>query len=139
MNADLTGLWRLVAFQSENVDNGDVEDFWGPEPSGSLLLTPGGRTMAILTRLAHAELDSAVAFGGLLAYSGTYHIDGDRWITHVETTSFPAWLGAQQERFFSVAGDHLHVRSAPLEHPVAPGRRVRGVLHWRREEALIEV
>jgi hypothetical protein len=136
MNDELIGLWRLVSARSEDLDNGEVEDLYGSDPLGYLLLAPGGRMMALLMSNGRIGTDPAALFGTMMAYSGMYRVDGDSWITDVDVAWFPGWMGTQQERFFSVAGNDLHVRSAPLEHPSRPGGRVRGVLHWRREDNL---
>ena len=136
MNDELIGLWRLVSVRSEDLDNGEVEDLYGSDPLGYLLLAPGGRMMALLMSNGRIGTDPAALFGTMMAYSGMYRVDGDSWITDVDVAWVPGWMGTQQERFFSVAGNDLHVRSAPLDLPSRPGERVRGVLHWRRDDSL---
>jgi hypothetical protein len=47
--------------------------------------------------------------------------DGNRFVTHVDATWDPAWAGVQ-ERFFSIEGDVLSVRTERQTHPSFPGR-----------------
>ena len=133
MNDDLIGLWKMVSAKTEDVNTGELDDIYGPNPIGYLLLAPGGRMMAILSSTERSGSDPAAPFANMMAYSGMYHVDGDRWVTDVDIAWFPAWVGSQQERFFSFEDGDLHVRSTPLLHPRELGRRVRAILHWHRE------
>jgi lipocalin-like protein len=136
LNDELIGLWRLVSAQAEHLDSGEVEDIYGPDPLGYLLVAPGGRMMELVTSSGNRENDPAALFNSMMAFSGLSRVDGDRWITDVDVAWFPAWLGAQQERSFSVEGSDLYIRGGPILHPLELGRRVRGILHWRREDSL---
>jgi hypothetical protein len=133
---ELNGVWRLLSARREDAGTGEFEDVYGPDPLGYLLLAPAGRMMALLSARERSGNDPGALFGSMMAYSGTYRIDGERWITDVDVAWFPDWLGTKQERFFSVKGDDLLVRTAPVEHPSDPGRKVTVVLRWRREERL---
>jgi hypothetical protein len=44
-----------------------------------------------------------------VAYTGTYRIEGDRWITSVDVAWNPGRVGTEQTRFFKVDGDRLQV------------------------------
>lgn len=136
MNDDLIGLWRLVSAKLEDLDNGEIEDAYGPDPLGYLLFAPGGRMLSLLTGGANRGNDPAGYFSSMVAYSGKYKVDGDRLITNVDVAWFPAWLGSQQERSFSVERDALHVRGGPILLPSELRRRVRAILQYRREDNL---
>ena len=136
MNGSPIGLWRLLSARREDTQTGEVQDLYGPDPIGYLLLAPGGRMMAILTSSARTGNDPEALFGSMMAYSGTYHVDGDRWITDVDVAWHPDWLGTKQERFFRIEGDELDIRTAPTQHPAFPGRVAYGILRWRREDEL---
>jgi hypothetical protein len=137
MNDELIGLWRLVSARLEDLGNGAVEDVFGPDPVGYLLLAPGGRMMSFLTSSERGAGDPAELFGSMMAYSGTFRIEGDRWITNVDMAWFPGWLGTQQARHFTVAADELHVRGGPLGLPARPGRRMEAIIHYHREDKLV--
>lgn len=133
---DLLGLWRLISAHREYADTGETHELLGPSPAGFLLLAPGGRMIALLTDTSRSGGDDAESlFRGLMGYSGRYSVEGDRFITDVDVAWHPDWLGTKQERFFSIEGDELHIRSAEQVHPSWPRRLGRGVLRWKREEA----
>jgi hypothetical protein len=136
VNEDVIGLWRLVSARLEDEESGAVEDAYGPDPLGYLLLAPGGRMISFLMNEEPTGNDPAALFGSMMAYSGRYRIEGDRWSTDVDVAWFPGWLGTQQERTFSLAGDELHVNGGPIGLPARPGRRLRTILQYRREDTL---
>jgi hypothetical protein len=133
---ELIGLWRLVSARREFADNGEVVFLYGADARGYLLLAPGGRMMALLTGASRPADDPVALFRGMMAYSGAYRVDGDRWITDVDVAWHPDWQGSRQERFFRIDGDDLHITTAPQTHPSYPDRLARGILHWRREDPL---
>ena len=45
----------------------------------------------------------------LVAYTGIYRIEGDRWITKVDVAWNPEWVGTEQARNFKIEGDRLKV------------------------------
>jgi hypothetical protein len=45
----------------------------------------------------------------LVAYSGTYTVEGDKWITNVEVAWNPEWVGTKQIRDFKLDGEQLMV------------------------------
>jgi hypothetical protein len=136
MNDALIGLWRVVSAKLENMDTGELEDIFGPDPAGYLLLAPGGRMMTLLTSSLNRGNDPAALFNSMMAYSGMYHVDGDRLITDVDLAWFPAWVGAQQERTFRFEDVELHVSGGPILLPSDLRRHVRPVVRYRREDAL---
>jgi len=130
LKPELVGLWQLVSAQREYADTGEIVDMFGPNPTGYLMFAPGGRMMAILT----AANRVSVRDQQITAYSGTYRVDGDRWVTDVDVAWTPDWLGTKQEREFRIEDGELRIRSMELTHPAAKGRRYRGLLRWRRAD-----
>jgi Lipocalin-like domain len=45
----------------------------------------------------------------VVAYIGTYRLEGDEWITKVDVAWNPEWIGTEQKRFFKVEGNRLQV------------------------------
>jgi hypothetical protein len=45
----------------------------------------------------------------LVAYTGTYRLDGDKWTTSVEVAWNPEWVGTEQVRSFKIEGERLQV------------------------------
>jgi hypothetical protein len=115
------GSWLLVALYNET-DGKKTEPF-GPNPRGSMLLTPDGRFSMVLMRESlpkfvsnvrtkgTAEENQAVVHGSVAAI-GTYKVVGDKEQTlnlHIEGSTFPNWDGQDQKRPITVTGDELKV------------------------------
>jgi hypothetical protein len=110
----------------EFADGAPNVDICGNAPEGGVVVTPGGRLMAIVTSAgrqpAQTDAERVVLFRSVAAYSGQARLEDDgRFVTNVDVTWDPAWQGVQ-ERFFSIEGDILTVRTAHQTHPSFPGR-----------------
>ena len=124
--APLVGSWRVVSCAFTFTDTGERFEPYGPNPSGRLVLEPGGRLMGILMKPNRQpptdDAERAILFNEMLAYTGSVRSDGPgRFITTVDFAWNPAW-GREQVRFFTIDGDRLTVRTAEETVPRFPGR-----------------
>ncbi len=107
------GTWKLVSYEVEIQATGQKEFPMGQNPTGYVIFTPEGRIMFLLTaegrKSAKTVEDRANLLNTLIAYAGTYRLEGDKWITKVEVAWNPEWIGTEQSRSFKVAGDRLQV------------------------------
>jgi hypothetical protein len=75
--------------------------------------SPDGRVFFILTGEGRtppkSDQDRVDLLGTLIAYTGMYRVEGDRWITNVDVAWNPEWIGTEQARSFAIDGDRLHV------------------------------
>ena len=113
------GSWILVSNYSEQ--NGMKMDMFGPNPRGSLLLTPDGRFSLILMRASLPKFASNNRMKGTVeenqaivqgsnVYFGTYTVLSGKEQTanlHIEGSTFPNWDGQDQKRLMTVEGDEL--------------------------------
>ena len=76
------------------------------------------------------EPDRAAAYSTCLAYCGRYEVCGETVVHTVEVSLFPDWAGVQQVRLFELAGDHLTLRTPPIDVSDAP---LTAELRWVRE------
>jgi Lipocalin-like domain len=133
----LVGVWRIVSFQVDIEGAKESQDVYDKQPSGFLILTAEGRMMALITAGQRAkDASSAALFDCMTAYSGRYRLNDNRLITTVDSAWHPAWIGTEQTRFLKLDDHTLSLTSPPQEHPKFPGKSVRGVAIWRREEAV---
>ena len=115
------GSWSLVSIYNEL--DGKKTDVFGPNPRGSMLLTPDGRFSMILMRASlpkfasnvrttgTAEENQAVVQGSVAAF-GRYTVTGDKeqiLNLHMEGSTFPNWDGQDQKRPVTVTGDDMKV------------------------------
>ena len=135
----MLGVWRLVSYDLEYQDTGERLPVFGKKPVGYIIFTPEGRMMAYLeaeNRKApeNAEEESA-AYRTMSAYSGKYRLEGDKWITKVDSAWDASWVGTDQERFYKFDGQQLHVISQWVKGgPQFGGRMVHGFVAWEREQ-----
>ena len=107
------GVWKLVSYEVEIQATGQKEPVMGQHPTGYVIFTPEGRVWFVLTgegrKPAKTIQERADLLNSLVAYTGTYRIEGDKWITKVEVAWNPEWVGTEQMRFFKVVNDRLQV------------------------------
>ena len=107
------GVWKLVAYEVEIQTTGQKELPMGQNPTGYVIFTPEGRAFFILTgggrKPGKTVQERADLLSSLVAYTGTYRLEGDKWITKVEVAWNPEWVGTEQTRFFKTEGNRLQV------------------------------
>jgi hypothetical protein len=124
----------LIAQQSFVDDRGKVvgsgdgseEPVMGKNPTGYVRFLPEGRVFFILTgegrRPASTDQQRAELLNTLVAYTGTYRIEGDKWITSVEVAWNPEWIGTEQAPSFKIEGNRLQVLTPGASCRIGPTR-----------------
>lgn len=113
--APVTGTWKLVSYVIEAQESGKIIKVMGETPSGYVAFLPSGRVFFMLTaegRAAdpeHSAEGHALLLDTMVAYTGRYRIEDDKWITRVEVAWNPEWIGTEQTRHFKLDGDCLQV------------------------------
>jgi len=132
--APIVGIWRLVSMEREYQATGEREYPMGKTPTGYILFLPEGRMAVVITgegrKAPITDQDRAGLFNSLVAYTGMYRVEGDKWITKVEVSANPAWLGTEQTRSFRVTGDRLQEMTAWAARP--DNRMARAILTYER-------
>ena len=135
----LEGVWRLVSYTVEYQATGRKEPMMGEKPSGYAIFTPEGRAMFVITgegrKPPSDDKGRAALLNTLVAYTGKYRIEGDRWITKVEVAWNPEWVGTEQQRFFRLDGNRLAVTTPWRIMPNWPEKGMtHSVLVFERSE-----
>jgi hypothetical protein len=135
----ILGTWRLVSYEVESQATGEREPVLGKTPTGNIIFTSEGRMMVVLTGESRKppsnDQDRADLFKSLVAYTGTYRVEGDKWITKVDVAANPAWVGGEQTRTFRVDGNRLHESTAFMQWSLRPEKgTVRFTLTWERAQ-----
>jgi hypothetical protein len=105
-----------------------------------LITIPGmrttGRMMSLLVsegrKAPQTDEERSIAYRSMVAYTGKYAVDGDKWTTMPDVAWNEAWL-TNQVRTFKLDGNKLTVETAPALNPNF-GKVVRVILVWQREE-----
>jgi len=111
----LVGVWKLLSYQTEFQDGSPKRAMFGEHPTGYIIFTSEGRLMALIEaegrKTPSTDSERAALLKSLIAYSGTYRVEGNQWITNVDTAWNPAWDGTDQVRTFQIVGNRLMVTS----------------------------
>jgi hypothetical protein len=130
----IVGTWRLVSFEREYQAGGEREYPMGKAPTGYILFLPEGRMTVVITgegRTAPTtDQDRAGLYNSLVAYTGRYRVDGDKWITTLDVSANPAWVGTEQTRSFRIDGNRLQEMTAWVARP--DNRMARAVITYER-------
>jgi len=133
----LAGVWKLQSWVMENVETQETKAVFGEQPNGYLIFTREGRMMGLLTaqgrKAPQTEAERDAAYRSMLAYSGRYRMDGDKFITKVDVAWNEAWVGTEQARAYKVDGAKLQVFSPPQPNPNFGGKTMRGIFTFARE------
>jgi hypothetical protein len=122
----IVGTWRMFAVYSwTDRDKKDLDkEAYGPHPSGLITYTADGR-MSVLEvydnrmplskdREAAPMEERAEAFSTMVAYAGSYTLDGDKVIHHPEVSASPG-PSRDQVRFVTFQDqDHVSLRTPPV-------------------------
>lgn len=120
----VVGTWRLIAVHSwDDKGKKDMEPY-GPHPTGLITYTADGRMSVLETydnrkplsadREAAPVEERAAAFSTMVAYAGSYTLEGDKVIHHIEVSATPG-PNRDQVRYVTLEDrDHLTLRTPPL-------------------------
>jgi hypothetical protein len=135
----LLGTWKLKSFAREVAATGERYNERGEHPNGYLGYAADGRMYAIITWDNRANPHDVVPtdeeriklYGTMISYAGTYTMDAEKVIHHVDISWNQAWTGTDQVRFYRQEGNILTITSAPNRNPV-DGREGRSILVWEK-------
>lgn len=125
---DLVGTWTL-----------DAAGGFGVNPKGYVMFDANGHFGALLMRSDLPKYMSnrrtqgtaeeyKATVQGMLAYYGTYSVNGTDVALHIEGSSFPNWNGTDQKRTnLSIKGDEMR-----WTQPVTSGGREPAETLWKR-------
>ena len=135
------GTWALLSMETEDLETGEKHNLLGAHPSGYLSYGSDCRMSAILVKegregpaaLAATDPESIELYRGLIAYAGSYAIDGSKITQHIEASWNQAWTGTTQVSQFNIDGKSLYIRTGPSKSPMT-GRQSSTVFIWARVE-----
>jgi hypothetical protein len=136
---DLIGTWKLQSFVREITGSGERYNQLGEHPDGYLSYSADGRMYAILVtrervkprEQAPTDEEALKLYRTMITYAGTYTIEGNKVIHHVDISWNGARAGGDQVRFFILEGDMLTIKTEPNKSPI-DGRDGVGILVWTK-------
>src|SRR5690242_11333528 len=111
--AALLGTWRMVSWRREVIATGERTDVLGPHPVGYINYGADGRFYALVVRrgrdrpgkLPPTDTEKVRLFDSMLAYTGTYTLDDEKAVHHVDASWNEGWTGTDQVRFYKLERD----------------------------------
>lgn len=137
----IVGVWKVVSIETKEVASGRVTRPLGDQLTGTFVFTRGGRFSGMVFRADRAPPASANAtepervalFNSLVAYNGSYRIDGDKLVMTIESSHIQSWNGTNRVLTIDINGTRLTGRSAPLK-AASTGLEVVAENVWERLE-----
>lgn len=135
----LLGTWKLQSLVFEVIATGQRSSPMGDHPSGYLSYSLDGRMYAIGTaevrpnprNLVPTDEEKVKLQETIFAYAGTYSIDADKVIHHVDISWNQSWTGTDLVRFYKLNDNILTITTAPVQDAV-DGKEGKFVLVWER-------
>lgn len=137
--SQMHGAWKLVSYEVEVQETGEMFHPMGKKPTGYVVFTPEQRVWFVLTgegrKPAKTNEDKAALLDTIIAYTGEYRIEDNMWITSVEVAWNPQWVDTEQAREFKIDGDRLQVFTPWRVMPNWPEKNMtRSIVTFERSE-----
>jgi hypothetical protein len=137
----LIGTWKLQSFVREVSGTNEHYNQLGEHPEGVVGYSEDGRMYAILLAgdrvkphdEAPTDAERLALYKSMIAYAGTYTVEGTRVVHHVDLSWNGARAGGDQVRYFTIEGDTLTIRTAPNRSPI-DGREGVGILVFQKNK-----
>jgi Lipocalin-like domain len=134
----LVGTWRVTSLVTETTNHERYNQL-GDRPTGYLSYSADGQMSIIIVAgdrpapLGNVPTDAErlKLFETMIAYAGSYRVDGDKVIHHIDVAWNGERIGTDQVRFFTLSGNSLTLRTTPSPSPV-DGREGVGILSLER-------
>ena len=131
----VVGTYKLVSLVAE-VD-GKVGDVMGKAPHGYLMLRPTHFMYFITSeeRKPGTSVDAKVGLlDSLIAYAGTYRVEGDKLIQTIEVSWSEAEKGKTRMETLELSGNRLTLKAGPMPFPRDPSKTLTRRQVWEKIE-----
>jgi len=138
INSPLVGLWKLTGNTTKIVATGATERQAGEHPIGYQLFTKGGHMMFLQAAenrkppagTVATDAERVALFTSLVAYAGTYKLDGSKVRIHFEANAIP---GIPDRTYtMEISGDKLLLTADPFLN--ALGQQIVSIRTFERAD-----
>lgn len=135
------GTWKLISYSREEIATGKKTDLLGAHPNGFLSYSSDCRMHAILmdgerkapTTIPPSDQERISLYNSMIAYAGTYNIEGSNVHHHVDASWNQVWVGSTQSRQFRIDGKTLYIKTFPAKSAI-DGKESTVGLVWSKVE-----
>jgi hypothetical protein len=136
----IVGTWRVVSYEREVVETKAVSQGFGGNAMGFATFTPDGRMMLMIVDAKRkppaqptaTDAEAVSLYRTMIAYAGTYRVQGNEIILHIEISGEQTSTGTDQKRFFKIEGDRLTYTTQPLVSSVLNNQTTVSTAVWER-------
>jgi hypothetical protein len=122
----IIGSWKMLSWTYEVLETGEIHDALGKNPKGYIHYLADGRMMVLVLKAARSMPTSLVPtdeeklalYDSMFAYAGTYSVEADRVIHHLDMSWNRTWEGTDQIRLLKIEGRYLTYTGVPAKNPL---------------------
>ena len=128
----LIGTWKQLSGTMVEEGSASSRSNLSAAPNGFVNFSADGRLILLSTDSARKKpagevptaAEAEALYRSMIAYAGTYEIEGNKVTYHLEATWNESWTGSKQVRFWKVDGDLLTVTTPEIVNPLTGKRSV---------------
>ena len=121
----LFGTWKQLSGTYVDIESGEERPGLSKSPSGYIHFARDGRMFNLTVDssrqrpagLRPTAAEAEALYRSLIAYTGTFGVDGDRVFFDLDVSWNESWTGTRQIRTFKLAGNRLMI-SAEIINPM---------------------
>jgi hypothetical protein len=140
-SSPLVGIWRVTSDSVLTLETDEVSYPFGENPSGYLQYSPGGHMIVFIQKGNLQKPSSAIYTDAyraqihkeIIAYAGTYSVEGNKVTHHIVAAWLPHWIGDDQVRYAEISGNKLTIKTAPSIFALT-GKQVVSTLTFEKVE-----
>ena len=122
----LIGTWKQLSGTMVEEGSREEKSNLSAAPNGYVNFSADGRLILLSTDSARQAPTGQVAtaaeaealYRSMIAYAGSYKVEGNMVTYHLDATWNEAWTGTKQVRFWEVDGDRLTVTTPKIVNPL---------------------
>ena len=111
----MLGTWRLKSYLVTTATGERLTPPYGESPTGFLIYSADGRMQVIGVAKNRRipgganppDAERLALYDTMFAYAGTFSVEGDKVIHHIDVSWNQAWTGTDQIRVLEVSGNTL--------------------------------
>ena len=123
--AALFGTWKQLSGRYIDIENGEERPGLSKAPRGYIHFSRDGRMFNVTVDSARTKpagpkptaAEAEALYRTLIAYTGTFFVDGNRVFFDLDVSWNKSWTGTRQERTWELQGDRLLI-SARIVNPM---------------------
>jgi hypothetical protein len=132
----IVGLWKLTDHGNKNSSTGAVEHPRGQHPGGYQLFSKDGHHMFVMfdenrkkPSVPPTAAERVALFNSLISYAGTYKVEGNKVMVHVENDASQA-VPADRTYLVELTGNKMTLTAEPFTD--AAGNKVISIRSFQR-------